>query len=148
MPRKEKKPRARSKTVGGKLVRKKRTFKSAARMIQVEKAAEVAFAGTANGDERVHVPAVPRPPISLLYPVLFALGVGCAGLFLIYGLAASLGPENTKLWLLSAASSFGMKMFIIQPMRVCLAVLLMKCADAFRSDTLERITGALANVES
>jgi hypothetical protein len=138
--------RARAKTYGAD--RKKKTFKGAALMIRNTKKAELAFAskGATGDDEDADVPAVPRPHRAAMVPIIIALVVGLAGLFMIYGLAANLGAENTKVWLIAATTAFVNQMFLMQPAKVLLATGLMKCADEFRSDTLDRIAGALDNV--
>jgi hypothetical protein len=96
-----------------------------------------------NDDQLITIPAEPRPFIAAVVPIGVAVAVGLLGTMMIYGLAANLGPENTKVWLIAAATSFVTKMFIIQPLRVFAAAVLLKCADAFHSATLERLTRAI-----
>ena len=136
--------RARAKTYGAD--RKKKTFKDAAQTIRKTKRAELAFSRRGGEDEDADIPAVPRPHRAALWPIIIALLVGLGGLFYIYGLAANLGAENTRVWLIAASTSFVSKMFLIQPAKVLFATGLMKCADNFRSETLERISGALEAV--
>ena len=120
---------------------KRVTFKHAGERVRAINVAKTALGP--KDKERVKIPAVPRPFVSSVVPVAVAVGIGLFGIWMIFGLAANLGPENTKVWLIAAATSFVTKMFLIQPARVCGSAVVLKCADKFHSARLEQITRAI-----
>ena len=81
-------------------------------------------------------------------PVAVAFAIGLFGIFMIYGLAAGLGPENTKVWLIAAASSFVTKVFCTQPLRVLASAVFLKLADSFHSTTMRQIAKLLQEGEA
>jgi hypothetical protein len=125
---------------------KRLSFKQAGEKIRTHNRVQLALGP--QDEEAPTIPAVPRPMSASTMPVAVAFAIGLFGIFMIYGLAAGLGPENTKVWLIAAASSFVTKVFCTQPLRVLASAVFLKLADSFHSTTMRQIAKLLQEGEA
>jgi hypothetical protein len=88
------------------------------------------------GDE--HDEPEPRAWYWAMLPFLYALIFGVGGLFMIASIAAGLGAKNTKAWLISAFLSLVMKVFIVDPFKVCALTAFIQFAEDHNRDTLAK----------
>lgn len=94
------------------------------------------------GFEDIEVPR-PRHAKFSAMPFCYGLIFGVGGLFMIYGVAANLGPEQTKLWLITSIISLAIKIFFADPIKIVAAAALLQCAERFESNTLQRVADML-----
>eukprot|EP01047_Picozoa_sp_COSAG01_P008115 COSAG01_NODE_316_length_19004_cov_100.001322_1_plen_297_part_00 len=71
----------------------------------------------------------PRSAFMSAVPLFYGLFVGVAGLLVIAGSAARLGPQNTKLWLYSALASLLLKIFVVEPIQVGLVAYALQLSE-------------------
>ena len=79
----------------------------------------------------------PRKARAACLPILVGLVFGLVCLFMIYGIAAKLGPAHTKLWLFAAGTSLFMKVFVNDMLKVALLAVCLKCADQINGESSE-----------
>jgi hypothetical protein len=70
-----------------------------------------------------------RKNLYILLPLGYGLVVGFGCLLVIAATAANLGPKSTDLWLLSAAGSLVIKVFVVDPLKVVALTVLVQCAE-------------------
>ena len=71
-----------------------------------------------------------------MLPFGYGLVFGCAGLFMIYGVAANLGPEKTQLWLITAMNSLLIKIAVADPCKLAAVAALTQHAEHLASDAV------------
>lgn len=86
----------------------------------------------------------PRPPKMSTVPFCYGFACGFGGLFMIYGVAANLGPEQTKLWLITSVSALGMKMCFSDPLKIFASTVFLQIAESLESSVLGDIAAFLA----
>eukprot|EP01043_Picozoa_sp_COSAG02_P035908 COSAG02_NODE_2600_length_8448_cov_43.599473_7_plen_397_part_00 len=79
----------------------------------------------------------PRHPCASLLPLIYGLLVGGAGLFFIATFAARLGPQSTRLWLVSALGSVVLKILVVEPARIFASTALLNVAERCCADRLK-----------
>jgi hypothetical protein len=85
---------------------------------------------------------IPRAWYFAMLPFLYALIFGVGGLVMIASIAAGLGAKNTKAWLISALMSLALKVFFVDPIKVCALTAFIQFAEDYNRETLGK---ALAN---
>jgi hypothetical protein len=68
----------------------------------------------------------PRHAKMSALPFCYGLTFGFGGLFMIYGVAANLGPDATLVWLVASVTALAMKVFLADPLKVAFAAVLMQ----------------------
>ena len=86
----------------------------------------------------------PRPPKMSTVPFCYGFACGFGGLFMIYGVAANLGPEQTKLWLITSVSALGMKMCFSDPLKIIASTGFLQVAESLESSVLGDIAAFIA----
>ena len=67
---------------------------------------------------------------------------------MIATLAAGLGANNTSAWLASAAGSVVIKVFVVDPIKVCLLTVFVQFAEDYTRDVLVKTRAAVADAET
>ena len=87
----------------------------------------------------------PRPWYFAMLPFLYALVFGVGGLVMIASIAAGLGAKNTKAWLISALMSLLIKVFFVDPFKVCALTAFIQYAEDYNRETLAKALEDKAN---
>ena len=80
----------------------------------------------------------PRPCCFAFIPIFYGFAVGSGALLVVMATAAGLGPENTKLWLISAFMSLVIKVFIADPIKVVFLTAFLQWAEDSNRNTLAK----------
>jgi hypothetical protein len=86
----------------------------------------------------------PRPPRMSMVPFCYGGICGFGGLFMIYGAAANLGPEQTKLWLITSVSALGLKVCFSEPLKIIGSTVFLQIAENLESSVLGDIAAFMA----
>ena len=82
----------------------------------------------------------PRKAKASCLPIVVALVCGLGCLFMIYGIAAKLGPAHTKMWMYAAGTSLLMKALINDMLKITVLAVFLKCADNINTESSELLT--------
>jgi Ca2+-dependent lipid-binding protein len=74
---------------------------------------------------------IPRGTSQAMLPLCYGLIIGGGGLLTVAGIAAKLGPESTKLWLMSAMGSLLIKVVLVDPIKVCLTAAVIQWGESY-----------------
>ena len=81
-----------------------------------------------------------------MLPFMYALVFGCGGLFMIATLAAGLGANNTRAWLISAAVAVVLKVFVADPIKVCVLTAFLQFAEDYTRKALVKARDTAGSV--
>jgi hypothetical protein len=91
---------------------------------------------------------VPRPKHHAALPLCYGFIFGFGGLFIIYGIAANLGAENTAQWLGAAFLSLVIKVLIMDPLKVAAMAVFVQYAETLDSTVAQRLADHLRGAEA
>ena len=113
-----------------------------------KEAEEAALAAQAAADKWEGPAIKVRKHSQVFWPLAYGFVFGFGALFMIYGIAAGLGPERTKQWLAAAFISLVLKVFFMDPMKVAAMACFVQYAEGLDSEIMQRLADVARNVDA
>ena len=97
-------------------------------------------------EEEANAPPQPRAACFMTIPFVYAAIFGLGGILMMAAVAAKMGPERTRAWLIASMISLAINILIVQPLQVIVLAAFIQLAENSENAVLEKIVDFARNI--